>query len=222
MERTLHKNRSLLVALTAAVVAHGLLLTVPAARQAVIEAVSSPAVKVRLMRPAPVVVPERPVESPLAETPPPQAQTPPVLKPSPPAEPPVRSEPEPAPVERISAARILLDIEERRSTDPPWFAPEPDAPLPVYRTRPRTSLDDVLNEPVLHLPFEDTRIYLVDSYSPGIMGSVDRFFDNVTVPFGFTTKNNTRIQCGWTLIFAGCVWGDAGYFYSKQEARKRE
>ena len=218
MESALRENRGLLIAFTVAVLLHGLLLTIPAARQAVIDVVKSTSVKIRLTRPEPRVAPEPPVPEPVVESRPARS----VMKIAPPPEAPAPVEPEPAPVERISAARILLDIEKRRNTDPPWFAPEPDAPLPVYRTRPRASLDDVLNEPVLHLPFEDTRIYLVDSYSPGFMGSVDRFFDNVTVPFGFTTKNNTRIQCAWTLIVAGCVWGDAGYFYSKQEARKRE
>lgn len=91
---------------------------------------------------------------------------------------------------------------------------------PEYYARYRPALKQVLNEPSLQLPFRDTRVYLVDSYSAGFGGSVERFFDNVTVPFGWTTKNNTRVQCAWVLVIAGCSWGHNSLFY--REARKRK
>ena len=84
-------------------------------------------------------------------------------------------------------------------------------------------LEEVLKQPSLQLPFRDTRIDLVDSYDPGFVGGVEKFFDTVTVPFGFTTKNNTRVQCAWILVLAGCAWGDASSYYNAQtRARKRK
>ena len=80
----------------------------------------------------------------------------------------------------------------------------------------------MLNSPSLQLPFADKRIYLVDSYSPGFGGSVERFFDNVTVPFGWTTNNNTRVQCAWVLVFAGCNWGHVSLFHREAKRRKPE
>lgn len=72
----------------------------------------------------------------------------------------------------------------------------------------------------IQLPFVDTRIYLVDSYDAGIGGSVERFFDSVTVPFGWTTEGGLRVQCAWMMIIAGCTWGDKELFYRKAERRK--
>lgn len=72
----------------------------------------------------------------------------------------------------------------------------------------------------VQLPFEDTRIYLVDSYDAGLSGSVERFFDSVTVPFGWTTEGGLRVQCAWLMIIAGCSWGDKELFYRKAERRK--
>jgi len=219
----LSKNRSLAVAFTLAVVLHGLLLTIPAARKAVVEAVSTPFVTVRLVRPAPVAAPPGPPEeivvvsnpAPMPKAEEPKLQTPPG-KEAVPAEP---ASPAPA---QFSASRILLDIEEQRKTDPLAFLRPGEEKSPEFRFHQRPVLEDVVKAPSLQLPFEDTRIYLVDSYDPGLAGGIGRFFDKVTVPFGFTTKNNTRIQCAWVLIVAGCSWGDVSYYAAAQKVRKRQ
>jgi hypothetical protein len=91
---------------------------------------------------------------------------------------------------------------------------------PDFYIRQQTSLEMVLNQPSLQLPFADTRIYLVENYDDGILGRIDKFWDTVSVPFGFTTKNNTRVQCVWVLVFAGCGWGHKTLFY--RPARHRE
>ncbi|MEE4294316.1 MAG: hypothetical protein V2I79_10150 [Xanthomonadales bacterium] len=222
MERTFFKNRNLIAAFALAVILHGLLLTIPAARKAVIEAVSTPAVTVRLTRPVPVMkTPVQPEEIIVVSSPAPlpapeksEPQTPPIKEPVP-------AEPASAASARLSASRILLDLEERRKADPLAFLRPADEKAPEFRIHSGPVLDEVLKEPSLQLPFEDTRIYLVDSYDPGLAGGIERFFDNVTVPFGFTTKNNTRIQCAWILIVAGCSWGDVSYYAAKDQARKR-
>jgi hypothetical protein len=41
------------------------------------------------------------------------------------------------------------------------------------------------------------------------------------VPFGFTTKNNTRVQCVWVLVFAGCGWGHKTLFYRPAKHREK-
>ena len=222
MVRSRSKNHSLVVAFTLALILHGLLLTIPAARKAVIEAVSTPVVRVRLTRPAPAA--ETPVQAEelivdRSPIPPPEPAKPlPQASPKPGAAP---AEPAREPPARLNAARILLDLEERRKADPLAHLRDSDEKAPAFRVRQRPVLEEVLNEPSLQLPFEDTRIYLVDSYDSGLTGGVERFFDTVTVPFGFTTKHNTRIQCAWILIVAGCSWGDVSYYAAKDEARKR-
>ncbi|MEJ2383526.1 MAG: hypothetical protein P8Y54_03925 [Xanthomonadales bacterium] len=212
--------------LLAAGLLHGALLLIPAVRQSVMQAVPAPVVAIRLQKQAP----KPPVAEPVsAVEPPPDAAPEP---PPPPRPEPVRAvrQPEPPPVSEaeaepeppvITAHRILSDLAEARRRDP-LAAPEtPTEPRALFQAPLGPGLDDVLNEPSLQLPFRDRRIYLVDAYAPGIGGSVDRFFDRVTVPFGFQTKNNTRIQCAWVLIVAGCAWGDASLFYAADKARKR-
>ena len=104
-------------------------------------------------------------------------------------------------------------------SDPLFKTEYPDG-KPDYQVYLRPGLQEVLNEPSLQLPFADKRIYLIDSYGSGISGDVERFFDTVTVPFGWTTKGNTRIQCVWILIISGCSWGHVSLFEKK--ARRRQ
>jgi len=219
-----HPSRRFGYFLLAATALHLALLLVPAVRYAVLEPLRAPVVQVRLQAAAPSA------ETPVVETEPPpepdpeSAPEPPPSRPQPAPEPVVRRAPPPeAPVEDepqppvISAYRILDDLAEARRLDPLNGVDTGPATYAPFRP----SLNQVLNEPSLQLPFRDTRIYLVDSYDPGIGGSIDRFFDTVTVPFSFQTKNNTRIECAWILVIAGCAWGDASLFYAADRARKR-
>lgn len=109
---------------------------------------------------------------------------------------------------------------ERSIRQPLFGTAERKADAPDFHFPQRASLETVLNRPSLQLPFEDTRTYLIDHYEDGLMGGIDKFWDRVSVPFGFTTKNNTRVQCVWVLVIAGCGWGHKTLFY--QPARYRE
>lgn len=109
---------------------------------------------------------------------------------------------------------------ERSIRQPLFGTAERKADAPDFHFRQKASLETVLNRPSLQLPFEDTRIYLVDHYEDGLMGGIDKFWDRVSVPFGFTTRNNTRVQCVWVLVIAGCGWGHKTLFH--QPARYRE
>lgn len=221
MESRLRTHRSLLPFLAAALLVHILVLSVPVTREAARQAEWTDTLRVALRAPQPTRPPPEP-EPPRALAP----VTEPVIEPPavPVAEPPPSpnlaetvEDPVPALSARELVARqfLLDDAQTRRYLQ----SIDEARPAPQYQPARRESLDDVLNTPVLQLPFEDTRIYEVAYYEAGIGGAMDRFWDSVTVPFAFTTKNNTRIQCAWVLIFAGCSWGHKTLYH--REARKR-
>ena len=207
---------------TAAVLLHLLLLLVPVIRQTAEVPETQPGICIRL---APQTVVEEP--EPLQE-PPPEPER---IQPAEPIEladlPAPEPEPETAPLPEkppVTAHRILNELREKQENDPLASIVYTDPQdRPDYAALDRPVLEEVLKQPSLQLPFRDTRIYLVDSYDPGFVGGVEKFFDDVTVPFGFTTKNNTRVQCAWILVHASCAWGDASSYYNAQtRARKRK
>lgn len=218
------QTRSFGVFLVVVSLLHAALLLIPSVRQIVLDPTPAPVLAVRLQTPAAAVerVTEPPPTAPqrVAEaTPPPPPAT---VRPAPESAPPAAREPETEPEPPvITAHRIISDLAEARRRDPLVRRETDTEPAALFRAPIGASLDDVLNEPVLQLPFRDRRIYLVDSYDAGVVGGIDRFFDRVTVPFAFQTKNNLRVQCAWVLILAGCSWGDASLFYAADKARKR-
>jgi hypothetical protein len=128
---------------------------------------------------------------------------------------------DPVVTRRILSSRFGLEPESERT----WLtrvdeakAPDPDA----FLVPNRPSMDMVLNSPSLQLPFEDRRIYIIDSYSPGIEGSFERFWDRVTLPFGWTTKGGTHFECAWILVIGGCGWGPNELFYRELKRREKE
>ena len=229
MNQRAGQNRIFWRALGVALLVHASLLLIPSVRYAVFEHSPVPSLQLNLKRPAaeqPMATePETPVETiqpdpvEIEQNPPEpvMAQVPESVKP-PETEPQVTSEPE-----RPLTPRLLSrQFDYEKQADPlAGFTRMPEEPPRAeFQYRERDNLETVLNEPSMQLPFKDTRIYLVDSYDPGWSGSVDRFFDNVTVPFGFTTKHGTRVECRWMLIVAGCGWGPARTFYKGQQARR--
>ena len=229
MRNRVHDRRRLAGFFTAALLLHALLLLIPSTREAIRQAAESSLVRVKLSTPpvptpSPAIQPREPVQT-EALPPPPE----PVLRPAPepvlitrpseqPETPPVIAPTQPNSNELLN--RILstqFDYQER----PPLFGSrQADENSPEYQPREQTSLDQALNEPSLQLPFRDTRTYVVNYYEEGIGGSIDKFWDTVTVPFGFTTKNNTRVQCAWILVFAACGWDHKTVFH--REATKRK
>ena len=218
------QNRVFIPLLAAATLLHVMALLIPVARQAVLAPKQAPSVRVTLQKPVTI---ER------AEPVPPEVQP----KPDPPRAAPVETpapvlaaRPEPreddsekAPDSTDISPRILSRQFDYQAEQPLFGPVAKESPEETdYYVRSRPGLEDVLNSPSLQLPFADKRIYLVDSYSPGFGGSVERFFDNVTVPFGWTTNNNTRVQCAWVLVFAGCNWGHVSLFHREAKRRKPE
>lgn len=221
MKKRLSRNRAFLAMLTVATAAHLALLLVPVVRQQADEIAEAPVVTVRLSTTRPET-PEPEPPLPITEPAPQIEPAEPVALAELPAAEPAPSAPPEAEKPRISAQRILSDLRERQEKDPlSGFQPADDTPRPNYFVRHQPVLEDVLNEPSLQLPFEDTRIYLVDSYDPGLLGDVEKFFDDVAVPFGFTTKNNTRVQCAWMLVVVGCGWGPLTYHDPANRPPKR-
>ena len=211
--------------LALAVVLHAVFILVPVTKKMVKTIAEQRSVEIRLIA-SPVA---RPVERMAQPVPLVDKQQPgsPVLEELPPVTEPVAVAPPPAPeiVRRppaVNSKRVLSSqFDYENAVHRPMFGTaEQNEDVPDFYYRERKSLDMVLNRPSLQLPFEDTRIYLVDSYEPGVMGGIDKFWDKVSVPFGFTTKNNTRVQCVWVLVIAGCGWGHNTLFH--RPARYRE
>jgi len=210
-----YKNRGLWLFFALAIVVHAVFILALRTKEMAVPATEHSSLQVQLISHPQAVEVEQPLEpEPLVEW---REPISPALDDLPPA--PVTTPQPPAPVvvqqlPSNNAKRLLS-----RQFDYEDFVPEPED-RPDFYIRQRASLEMVLNQPSLQLPFEDSRIYLVDSYADGIMGGIDRFWDDVTVPFGFTTKHNTRVQCVWVLVFAGCGWGHKTLFY--RPARLRE
>jgi len=221
MEAWTYNNLGLRVFFILAIVVHVVFILVPLTQKMIVTVHERSGVQVRLISPPrfleqpavaePLLEWREPETSALEELPPapviaPQPQVPDVVRQTP-------SE------NRTRVLSSQFDFENR--VDEPLFGSvKQQEDGPDYHVRQRTSLEMVLNQPSLQLPFEDTRTYLVDSYDDGIMGGIDRFWDTVAVPFGFTTKNNTRVQCVWVLVIAGCGWGHKTLFH--RPARLRE
>lgn len=119
---------------------------------------------------------------------------------------------------RILSSQFNLEIKKNHN---PFSSEETaDAKTRQLGLAEFTAVNSMFEPAHLQLPFKDTRIYLVDSYDAGLLGSIERFFDKATVPFGWTTKGATRIQCAWLMVIAGCSWGDKELFYRKAHRRK--
>jgi len=206
-----------------AIIVHVVFILVPVTKRMVATVSEQQSVQVRLVSPTRMVEaepspePQLPVE--WREPVPPALEE---LPPVPVTQPPSAVRTIVAQPAAANPARVLssqFDYEKTRRTA--LFGSEKQTEdSPDFYVRQRTSLEMALNQPSLQLPFEDTRIYLVDSYDAGFMGGMDKFWDTVSVPFGFTTKNNTRVQCVWVLVFAGCGWGHKTLFH--RPARHRE
>jgi hypothetical protein len=214
-------NRSMGLFFGLAVALHAALIMVPLSKQMIATVEEQIAVEIRLIQPA-EAPPERPPPQPAPERRKPEITaleelpSPPEMK-SPPLEETDQQPPPPS-----SKRMLSSQFDYERSVRQPIFGPsdqQVDAPDFFYRKAP--SLDAVLNRPALQLPFEDTRTYLVDYYEDGFMGGMGKFWDNVSVPFGFTTKNNTRVQCVWVLVIAGCGWGHNSMFQKSARYRGR-
>jgi hypothetical protein len=210
-----YNNRGLWLFLALAIVVHAVFILAPRTKKMVAPVAERSSVQIQLVSHPPLVEVEQPLEpKPLVEWREPES---PVLDELPPV--PVTESQPPVPVvvqqppshntRRLLSRQFDYESSLQESEDRPDFY-----------LRQRASLEMVLNQPSLQLPFEDSRIYLVDSYADGIMGGIDRFWDDVSIPFGFTTKNNTRVQCVWVLVIGGCGWGHKTLFY--RPARLRE
>jgi hypothetical protein len=218
-----YNNLGFRVFFALAIIVHVVFILVPVTKRMVATVSEQRSVQIQLVSPTQIVEVEQPPEpEPPIKWREPISPTLEELPPAPSAEP-------PAPVRAIavqaaipSGARMLssqFDYENTRKKS--LFGSEKRTEdSSDYYVRQRTSLEMALNQPSLQLPFEDTRIYLVDSYDAGFMGGMDKFWDTVSVPFGFTTKNNTRVQCVWVLVIAGCGWGHKTLFH--RPARHRE
>lgn len=207
------ENRGVGAFFALAVAVHAILVMVPPAHELTQGVVGDRILQVRLLSP-PMVVQDEPIPVQIPDWRKPVVPELEYLPPEPEAPASVaKTIVRPAPA--FNNARVLSSqFDYERSVRQPLFgAVEQKTEAPDFFFRQRAALDSVLNQPSLQLPFEDNRIYLVEHYEDGMMGGIEKFWDQVSLPFGFTTRNNTRVQCVWVLVVAGCGWGHKTLFH---------
>jgi len=217
------------LALTAALLIHAIILSIPVVRQLApgiepdprIEVqllgshpqATSPQVNIALPTPLPEPVPE-PLQ---AESPKPLARI--VEKPT---EPPPHFLP--APLQRQRDLKQLSAEEKNRLTTvilSRQFITEKSVteqlfgkPLEQHHTEwqrefhipQKQDLLAMLNRPMQDLPFAYKPGLIHFAYAPGVKGDLQRFWDVITPEFGWKTKNGTEFRCVWLLVVAGCGW----------------
>lgn len=92
-----------------------------------------------------------------------------------------------------TSIEITPEFQARSGPATDFFMPEVQA-TDWYADIPY--LDESVDKPQLEMRF----------YAEGIEGSVERFFDRITVKKTFTTKYGTKIHCAWIGVIVNCGW----------------
>ena len=81
------------------------------------------------------------------------------------------------------------------------------APADTENFKPRQwqSTDFQADVPFVNSETDKPRVEM-DFYSHGVLGSVERFFDKITIEKEFTTKYGTKIKCAMVGILMACSW----------------
>lgn len=140
--------------------------------------------------------PERPVAEPAPEPskqnesnePTPEASTPPKA-----ASPQLKATDVMQMLNNRKSIEITPEFEARTQPAKDFFVPSPEV-TDWYADVPY--LDESVDKPRVQMQF----------YSAGFQGSIERFFDKITVSKTFTTKYGTKIHCAWIGIIAACSW----------------
>jgi hypothetical protein len=204
------RRLALFTAFFLALFAHLLLLLIPFSRDVAhpVEAKMSVSIQLRdkIIRP---LIEEKPPEP--AVDPEPALDH--VSIPVTPTRPPLREEQaapavEPAePPPELAKHILSSQFDYRAPASRVVFSETGEGPAPAdFRLPIRPSLDEVLNPVPEQLPFADEPRLALVAYHPGVLGSVQRFRDSLMFKKVWTTKNGTKIACGWFLIIAGCSW----------------
>ena len=74
-----------------------------------------------------------------------------------------------------------------------------------FKSRQWEATDSQSDIPFVNTETDKPRVEM-DFYSPGVLGSVERFFDKITIKKEFTTKYGTKISCAMVGILMACSW----------------
>ena len=106
---------------------------------------------------------------------------------------------------KINTGDVLEMIESRQSID---ITPE-------FQARTHTTKDFYIPEQEIEnwmadIPFLDESVdkpkLEMRFYAEGIEGSIEKFFDKITISKTFTTKYGTKIHCAIIGVIAACGW----------------
>ncbi|MGJ8664620.1 MAG: hypothetical protein ACSHWU_13265 [Marinicella sp.] len=106
---------------------------------------------------------------------------------------------------QLSAGDVLQMIENRTSID---ITPE-------FQARTGPAKDFYIPEQEIHdwladIPFLDESVdkpkLQMKFYAEGFTGSIEKFFDKITIKKTFTTKYGTKIHCAVIGVIAACGW----------------
>ena len=109
------------------------------------------------------------------------------------------------PATKVNAGDVLEMIQNRKPIDIPVefqarSGPKTDFYIPEQEIHDWLAdlpyLDESVDKPKLEMKF----------YPEGIDGSIEKFFDKITIKKTFTTKYGTKIQCVLVGVLAACGW----------------
>ncbi len=105
----------------------------------------------------------------------------------------------------VSSGEIFLSASEYN--DPLELGDEFKAaePEPDYRPREWQATDWKESLPYLDEEVDKPRVAM-RFYAPGIEGSVERFFDKISIKKKFTTRYGTEIYCVYVALIVACSW----------------
>lgn len=105
----------------------------------------------------------------------------------------------------VNAGDVLLMMQNRTSVDiPAEFQARTGAATDFYI--PEQEIQDWLAD----IPFLDESVdkpkLQMKFYADGLDGSIEKFFDKITISKTFTTKYGTKIHCALIGVIAACSW----------------
>ncbi len=161
-----------------------------------------PPIEIKPQQPTQAEIPEVTQTNEVNQPPP---TTSPPVEPNVPQQQQTRTPPTTPPEQLLKATDVMKMVKNRKSLDLPTefqarTAPAKDFYIPKQQVTDWRAdipfLDESVDKPRLQMNF----------YAEGIEGSIEKFFDKITVSKTFTTKYGTKIHCAWIGIIAACGW----------------
>jgi len=226
VQKRTEKQSSFWLALTAALILHGIILLVPMTQHTPTVERSPAQIELQLTNvfiktmdlptpkpePMPEMLPEQEskpaVPKQVTETR--QPPEPPLLTPAPPKREHDLQKMTPEQKARLASSILATQFISQESEADKIFgkpiAPHSTEPKKEFHFPARPNMMTMLDRPMSELPFSYTPGLIYFAYDPGVKGDLQRFWDVITPEFGWRTKNGTQFKCRWILVIAACGW----------------